>query len=52
MQTTIPVAALVLIGILLVGLGLFAAGNIWIVALGVASVAFAGLLQVWGARKS
>jgi hypothetical protein len=51
-QTTLPVAALVFIGLLLVGLGLFAAGNIWIVALGVASVAFAGVLQVWGARKS
>jgi len=51
-QTTVPVAALVLIGILLVGLGLFAAGNIWVVVLGVASVAFAGVLQVWGQKKS
>jgi hypothetical protein len=52
MQTTVPVAALVFIGVLLVGLGLFAAGNIWIVVLGVASVAFAGVLQVWGQKKS
>ena len=52
MQTTIPVAVLVLIGVLLVGIGLFAAGNMIIVALGVASVAFAGLLQVLGARRS
>jgi len=51
-QTTIPVATLVLIGALLVGLGLFAAGNIWVVVLGVASVAFAGVLQVWGQKKS
>ena len=52
MQTTIPVGVLVLLGVVLVMLGLFAAGNIALVGLGVASVAFAGLLQVLGARRS
>jgi hypothetical protein len=51
-QTTIPVGVLVLIGVLLVGLGVFAAGNMIMVGLGVGSVAFAGLLQVLGQRRS
>ena len=52
MAMSAPIIALVFIGLLLVALGLFAAGNIWIVALGIASVAFAGILQVMGQRRS
>jgi hypothetical protein len=52
MQTTTPVAILVLLGVVLVAIGLFLAGNILVIALGVAAVAFGAFLQVWGQRKS
>ncbi|HEX5147509.1 MAG TPA: hypothetical protein VFW02_00420 [Candidatus Limnocylindrales bacterium] len=51
MQTTPPVAALTVIGILLAVLGLFVAGNIEIVAIGLLSIFGAGLLQVAGQRR-
>jgi hypothetical protein len=52
MPTTLPVAALTVIGILLVVLGLFAAGSLELIVLGVVAVAIAGILQVAGARRS
>jgi len=52
MPTTLPVAALTVIGILLVVLGLFAAGSLELIVLGVVAVAIAGVLQVAGARHS
>lgn len=52
MSTTAPVAALTVLGILLVILGLFAAGNMIIVVVGLASIFGAGLLQVAGGRRS
>jgi hypothetical protein len=45
-----PVTALVFAGLLLVVLGLFVAGNLGIVALGLASIFGGGLLQVLGDR--
>ena len=50
MQTTAPVAALTVIGILLAVLGLFVAGNIVIVVIGLLSIFGGGLLQVVGRR--
>ena len=45
-----PVAALVFVGLLLAVIGLFVAGNVGLVALGVASLFGAGLLQTLGER--
>jgi hypothetical protein len=52
MSTTAPVAALTVLGILLVILGLFAAGNMTIVVVGLVSIFGAGLLQIAGSRRS
>ena len=52
MSSSLPIVVLVFIGILLVGLGMFAAGSIELTALGVASVAVAGVLQVLSQRRS
>lgn len=52
MVTTAPVAALTVLGIVIVVLGLFAAGDLAVVALGLAAVFGAGLLQVVGARHA
>jgi hypothetical protein len=49
---TVPVIVLLFLGILIAGLGLFAAGNIYVVGLGVACVVIAGILQVVGQRRS
>ncbi len=51
METTPPVAALTIIGILLAVLGLFVAGSIVIVAIGLLSIFGAGVLQVAGRRR-
>ena len=45
-----PVTALVFVGLLLAVVGLFVAGSIGLVALGVASLFGAGLLQTLGER--
>jgi len=45
-------AALVILGILLVVLGLFAAGNIILVGMGLLALVAAGILQVAGTRRS
>lgn len=52
MQTSTPVAALTILGILLAVLGLFVAGSIEIVIVGLLSIFAAGLLQVAGSRRS
>jgi hypothetical protein len=51
MQITPPVAALTVLGILLAVLGLFVAGNIEIVVVGLFSIFGAGLLQVAGQHR-
>jgi hypothetical protein len=48
----VPVFALTVLGVLVAVLGLFAAGEIAMVALGLAAVAFGGLLAAVGARRS
>lgn len=48
----LPVSALTVLGIVIVALGLLVAGNVILVALGLASVAVAGLLAVAGARRA
>jgi hypothetical protein len=50
MQTTAPVAALTILGILLAVLGLLVAGNMVIVVIGLLAIFGAGLLQVLGRR--
>jgi hypothetical protein len=52
METTVPVAALTTLGILLAVLGLFVAGNVVIVVIGLLSIFGAGLLQVAGRSRS
>ena len=52
MQTTTPVAALTILGILLAVIGLFVAGNMVIVVVGLVAIFGAGLLQVAGSRRS
>ena len=47
----LPVVTLTVLGILVVMLGLFAAGSIAVAALGLGSIAFAGLLAVIGSRR-
>ncbi|MEX1169192.1 MAG: hypothetical protein WEE50_03510 [Chloroflexota bacterium] len=50
METTAPVASLTVLGILLAVLGLFVAGNIVIVVIGLLSIFGAGLLQAVARR--
>jgi len=52
MQTTVPVAALTSLGILLAVLGLFVAGNMIIVVIGLVAIFGAGLLQVAGQPRA
>jgi len=52
METTLPVAALTILGILLVVLGIFAAGEVIVAIVGLVSIFGAGLLQVAGARRA
>lgn len=46
------VAALVIVGILLVIIGIFASGNLALIGLGVAALVFAGAFQVMASRRS
>ncbi len=48
----LPVTVLTVLGILISVLGLFAAGNLVMVAVGLIAVAFAGVLAVLGARRA
>ena len=52
MSISLPVAALSVLGILITVLGLFAAGNMAVVALGLLALFGAGLLEVVGRRRS
>ena len=51
METTAPDAALTILGNLLAVLGLFVAGNIQLVIVGLVAIFAAGVLQVLGARR-
>ena len=50
MSSSFPVLALTFLGIIIAVLGLFAAGDIRIVILGLVAIAFAGVLQAMGNR--
>jgi hypothetical protein len=45
-------AALVVVGILLVVVGIFLAGNLPLIALGVVALIAGGFLQVWSQRRA
>jgi hypothetical protein len=51
METTAPVAALTIIGIIIAVLGLLVAGNLEIILVGLLAIFGAGLLQVAGRRR-
>jgi hypothetical protein len=51
MQSSAPVAALTFLGVILAVIGLFAAGNLVIVVVGLVAIFGAGLLQVAGSRR-
>ncbi len=48
----LPVFTLTVLGAIVAVLGLFAAGEIAVVALGLGAIAFAGLLAALGARRA
>jgi hypothetical protein len=52
MTASLPVVALTVLGVLIAVLGLFAAGNIGIVVVGLAAIFGAGLLEVAGRGRS
>lgn len=52
MSTSIPVAALTVLGILIAVLGLFVGGNIQLVVIGLITIAVAGVLQIAGSRRT
>ena len=52
MQTTAPIAALTILGVILAVLGLFVAGNLTIVVVGLLAIFGAGVLQVVASRRS
>ena len=52
MPTTLPVAALTGLGILLVVLGLFVAGSLELIVIGLVAIGGAGVIQVAGARRA
>ncbi len=49
---SVPVGALTILGILIAALGLFAAGSVELIVIGLLAVFAAGVLQVLGARRS
>ena len=51
MKTSVPVAALTALGTLTVILGFFAAGSIWVVALGFGALIAAGLINALEERR-
>ena len=51
MSSSLPVMALTFLGIIIAALGLFAAGDIRIVIVGLAAIGFAGVLQLLGSRR-
>jgi len=52
MGSGIAAAALVIVGILLVVLGIFAAGNLILIILGIVSLIAAGAFQMMGQRRA
>ena len=50
-QASLPVVVLTVLGAVIAVLGLFAAGEIIMVIVGLAAVAIAGVLQVMGNRR-
>lgn len=52
MTASLPVVTLVFLGALVTVLGLFAAGSIVVAAVGLAAVAFGGVLDVLGRRAN
>ena len=52
MPTSFPVTALTVLGILIVVLGLFAAGSVELIVVGLGAIAVAGILQVAGMRRT
>ncbi len=50
MSTSLPVLMLVILGAIIAVLGLFAAGNIVVSAVGLVAIAFGGVLEVVGRR--
>ena len=52
MSTSLPVLALVVLGILVAVLGLFAAGDIAVTAVGLGALAVAGVLDVLDRRTA
>lgn len=52
MSTSLPVTTLVSLGSLVTVLGLFAAGNIVVVAVGLVAIAVGGVLDVLGRRAA
>jgi hypothetical protein len=51
-QTSLPVLALTFLGILIAILGLFVAGNIAVVAVGLLAIGGAGILEVLDRRRT
>jgi hypothetical protein len=52
METTAPVAALTVLGIMLAILGVFVGGSVELAVIGLIAIFGAGLLQVAGARSA
>ena len=52
MTTSLPVAALVVLGSLIAVLGLFAAGSIVVSAVGLVAIAVGGVLDLLGRRAA
>jgi hypothetical protein len=48
---SVPVASLTLLGILVSVLGLFVAGNVALLAIGLVTIGVAGVLEVLGGRS-
>ena len=51
MSTSVPVAVLTGLGLIIAVLGLFVGGSVELVIIGLVAVAFAGVLQVLGTRR-
>lgn len=52
MSTSIPVAALTILGILIAVLGLFVGGSVELVVIGLVTIAVAGVLQIASSRRT
>ena len=52
MPSSVPVMALTFLGIVIALLGLFAAGSVELVIVGLVAIGVAGVLQVLGARRT